>query len=678
MGLREGVLERHRACHLERRLRGIHRVKGAVVELHLYVYHLVACQGALVHTLDDALLPRRYELAGDGATDDGILELEARAAGERRDLYPRIPELAAAAGLLLVAPLGLGPARDRLLKRHLRGPGIYLHPIPARDALDGELHVHLRQPREDVLTRILRAREHEGRVLVGDSLYRLENLFFLATRPGPHRERRRRLRQLHGREDYRGIGAVQSVEGVCIPELGDRDYVAGHGLVYRHSLLAHQVRDAAEPLGGARARVCQRLVGAAAAAHDPQDAQATGVRVHVGLEDVGSEGAFLVAGHLFPVFVRPAAAVDRVRGAAGDHVEHAIHPDHLFRARRQNRYDDPVGDAAPQALEHLLCRELLPFEVLLQERVVALGDGLQEANLRLLYLALHPGGNLVRLPSVHVSGAANEPVDAFEVTLAPYRQIQRHDRLAKAAAKLLDYRGEVRAFTIEMVHDDDVRDILLLAAPPDPFSDHLDRVLRVDHQDRAVSGPLRHERVCDKTTVTGGIEEVDLASLPFELGHTHPDCHAAFYLLFGEVEDVTLRPRPPRRNPQHRLPERRLPAPPVSDQTDIPDRLRFYGHHLLLPRASPHRPLPYAAGASSLTQEKPSCSLPHDRREEPGASVLEGALYEKRRRPCRRTLSKDLVGGDPEKRTAQPAQTDRGTRTINDAVVISIPAQMVQ
>jgi hypothetical protein len=53
-------------------------------------------------------------------------------------------------------------------------------------------------------------------------------------------------------------------------------------------------------------------------------------------------------------------------------------------------------------------------------------------------------------------------------------------------------------------------------------------------------------------------------------------------------------------------------------------------------------------------------------------------LYEKRRRPCRRTLSEDLVGGDPEKRTAQPAQTDRRTRTINDAVVVSIPAQMVQ
>src|SRR5215207_5088391 len=107
-------------------------MEGAVVKPHLYVHNRVACQSALVHSLDDALLDRWDELAGDSATDDGVLELETRAAGERRDLYPRVPKLAAAAGLLLVAPLGLGPARDRLLERHLRGPGIYLHPIPAR------------------------------------------------------------------------------------------------------------------------------------------------------------------------------------------------------------------------------------------------------------------------------------------------------------------------------------------------------------------------------------------------------------------------------------------------------------------------------------------------------------------------------------------------------------------
>src|SRR3712207_8417202 len=41
--------------------------------------------------------------------------------------------------------------------------------------------------------------------------------------------------------------------------------------------------------------VDERLVRAAAAAHDPQDAQAPRERVHVGLEDVGGEGPVRVA-----------------------------------------------------------------------------------------------------------------------------------------------------------------------------------------------------------------------------------------------------------------------------------------------------------------------------------------------------------------------------------------------
>jgi hypothetical protein len=115
--------------------------------------------------------------------------------------------------------------------------------------------VHLRQPREDIFSRVLRALEHEGRVLVGDPFYRLEDLLLLTACLRSYRERRRRLRKFYVREDYRDLGATQSVEGVGVPELGDRDYVAGHRLIRGDALLAHEVRDAAEPLGGARARV---------------------------------------------------------------------------------------------------------------------------------------------------------------------------------------------------------------------------------------------------------------------------------------------------------------------------------------------------------------------------------------------------------------------------------------
>src|SRR5215217_5797316 len=115
MGLLERVLERHGARDLERHLRRIDRVEGPIVEADLHVHYRIAGQSALVHRLDDPLLDRRYELAGDGAADDGVFELEPRATGQGRDFDPRVPKLPATAGLLFVASLGLGGARDRLL-----------------------------------------------------------------------------------------------------------------------------------------------------------------------------------------------------------------------------------------------------------------------------------------------------------------------------------------------------------------------------------------------------------------------------------------------------------------------------------------------------------------------------------------------------------------------------------
>ena len=57
----------------------------------------------LLHRLVHALLDRGDELARDGAADDRVDELEAGAALERLDAQERDPELAVAAGLLLVA-----------------------------------------------------------------------------------------------------------------------------------------------------------------------------------------------------------------------------------------------------------------------------------------------------------------------------------------------------------------------------------------------------------------------------------------------------------------------------------------------------------------------------------------------------------------------------------------------
>src|SRR4028118_1208320 len=87
------------------------------------------------------------------------------------------------------------------------------------------------------------------------------------------------------------LGLAQGVEGGRVPELGDSDDVPGDRLVHGLAVLADEVRDAPEPLGGTRARVRERLVRAAPAAHDPEHAQAARVRVDKGLEHVGGERA---------------------------------------------------------------------------------------------------------------------------------------------------------------------------------------------------------------------------------------------------------------------------------------------------------------------------------------------------------------------------------------------------
>src|SRR5829696_1307591 len=114
VGFLDGVLEGHGSRDLESILGGVDAVEGAVMQAHLHVDHRVAGYVPPCHRLDYALLYSGDELARDGAADDGVLDLEARTAGQRGELYPRVPELAPAARLLLVAALGLGRTCDRL------------------------------------------------------------------------------------------------------------------------------------------------------------------------------------------------------------------------------------------------------------------------------------------------------------------------------------------------------------------------------------------------------------------------------------------------------------------------------------------------------------------------------------------------------------------------------------
>ena len=89
-----------------------------VEERDLHVLDGVAGHDAGLHRLLDALLDGRDEPAGDHAALYRVDELEAAALLERLHLDLAVGELAAAAGLLLVAGASLGASLDRLEVGH--------------------------------------------------------------------------------------------------------------------------------------------------------------------------------------------------------------------------------------------------------------------------------------------------------------------------------------------------------------------------------------------------------------------------------------------------------------------------------------------------------------------------------------------------------------------------------
>jgi len=141
--------------------------------------------------------------------------------------------------------------------------------------------------------------------------------------------------------------------------------------------------------------------------------------------------------------------------------------------------------------------------------------------------------------------------------------------LPKLLPELIDDRAKIRPLAVQMVDDDDVRYAFLLSSPPDALGDHLDRILRVYHQHRAIRHPLGHERIPYEPPVSGSVEDIDLAPLPFEIGDAHPERHAALDFLLRVVHHVTHGSTSPGSKPQHALRQRSFATPPVADHTYI-------------------------------------------------------------------------------------------------------------
>src|SRR5204863_663798 len=120
VGLAEGVLDGHGAGDLERHLRRVHLVVGAVEERRLDVHHREPGIDPRVEGLADAGVDRLDVLARDRAADDLVDELVARALLLWLEADDRVAVLALAAGLADETAVALGGAPDGFAVGDLR------------------------------------------------------------------------------------------------------------------------------------------------------------------------------------------------------------------------------------------------------------------------------------------------------------------------------------------------------------------------------------------------------------------------------------------------------------------------------------------------------------------------------------------------------------------------------
>ncbi len=159
---------------------------------------------------------------GDHAALDLVDELEATALRQRLDLDVAVAELAAAAGLLLVAALRLGGALDRLLVGHARRLEGDLGAEAVLHAVHDHLDVHLREPGDDLLAGLRVAVEVDRRVLLLEAAHRGADLVLVALRLRLDRERHHGAGQAERRERDRRLLARRARRRSASPSASRR------------------------------------------------------------------------------------------------------------------------------------------------------------------------------------------------------------------------------------------------------------------------------------------------------------------------------------------------------------------------------------------------------------------------------------------------------------------------
>ncbi len=374
---------------------------------------------------------------------------------------------------------------------------------------------------------------------------------------------------------------AQRVAGAGGAQLGHRADVAGMQRLDGDLLLAAHDVQRAEPFLVALALVPDAAVGAQGPGVHTQVGLLADERIGGRLPDVGRQRALVGCGERFLTGLALCRS-SRHLGGGGHQAQHGIQqrerPDPGRPGDGEHRHELPGLDRLSEAACDLLGGQLLAGQVLLQQRVVALGGGLDDQRAGFLRGLLQLGRDRGRRLAVARVGLHREQVDhAFELMLLAHRQLHRDEAYVR---RELAHRGqralEGGVVAVHLADDDEARQFERLTVVPGELGADLHPGDRIDQHHRPVGHAQGRDHLADEVGVAGRVEQIDLVVFVLERKQGSGQRQLAADLLVLEVGDRVAffdltHPVDGAGMEQERLAQRGLSAAAVRDQGDVAD-----------------------------------------------------------------------------------------------------------
>ena len=113
--------------------------------------------------------------------------------------------------------------------------------------------------------------------------------------------------------------------------------------------------------------------------------------------------------------------------------------------------------------------------------------------------------------------------------------LDRHRAAPEGLLDRLHGAPEIRALAIELVHHEHARKLVFFRPFPRLFRLHL-HARDAAHQNRSgIHRTQRRPRICNKISVTGSVQKVDLHLVPFDVTRGRRDRDFPFNFIFIEI-----------------------------------------------------------------------------------------------------------------------------------------------